>query len=181
MAMSLKPEKPSFDQLWAKLAGHVRFAISRHKSRDVALAADDLLQEVRLRVWQVYQGDRNSALNTSYYMKAINSAIIDSLRRYRGTLAHSIREESEDDSNRIDEIDAGEPGPDVLLEQEHREIRLANAIAGMPSMRARAVSLYLQGFSIPEIANLLACDENRAHNLTYRGIRDLKKRLSDPS
>lgn len=170
--------KPGFDQLWKTLAPHVRAAVSRHRSRDVALAADDLMQEVRIRVWTVYSGDRNSRLKTSYYYKVVNSAIIDSLRAYRGTLAHSVRSESdgeEDETALIERIGGEEQGPEGVFDERQRSTRLLEAIRQLPADRRRAVTLFLQGFSVPEIAELLGCDRNRAHNLAYRGVRALKE------
>ena len=169
-----------FDQLWKTLAPHVRAAVSRHRSRDVALAADDLVQEVRIRVWTVYSGDRNSRLKTSYYYKVVNSAIIDSLRSHRGTLAHSVRSESdggEDEPALIERIGGEEQGPDSVFDEQRRKTRLLEAIRQLPADRRRAVTLFLQGFTVPEIAELLGCDRNRAHNLAYRGVRALKELL----
>jgi len=174
--------KLDFDQLWQALAPHVRAAVSRHRSRDVALAADDLMQEVRIRLWKVYSGDRNSRLKTSYYYRVVNSAIVDSLRSHRGTLAHSVRSESdagEDEPALIERIGGEEPGPDRVFDEQHRKARLLQAIRQLPADRGRAVTLYLQGFSVPEIAELLGCDQNRAHNLAYRGVRALKESMGD--
>jgi len=175
--------KPDFDQLWKVLAPHVRAAVSRHRSRDVALAADDLLQEVRIRVWTVYSGDKNFRLKTSYYYKVVNSAIIDSLRSHRGTLAHSVRTETdgeEDEPALIERIGGEEQGPDQVFDEQHRQARLLKAIRQLPADRRRAVTLFLQGFTVPEIAELLGCDRNRAHNLAYRGVRALKDLMGDP-
>lgn len=172
------PGKPDFDRLWKVLAPHVRAAVSRHRSRDVALAADDLMQDVRIRVWTVYSGDRNSRLKTSYYYKVVNSAIIDSLRRHRGTLAHSVRSESDGDEDEpalIERIGGEQPGPDSVFDDEQRKTRLLEAIRQLPADRRRAVTLFLQGFTVPEIAELLGCDRNRAHNLAYRGVHALKE------
>lgn len=180
--MSRRRQKPDFDQLWKALAPHVRAAVSRHRSRDVALGADDLVQEVRIRMWTVYSRDRNSRLKTSYYYKVVNSAIIDCLRSYRGTLAHSVRtepDEADDESSLVERIDGEEPGPDRVFDEQRRSARLLAAIRQLPTDRGRAVTLFLQGFTVPEIAELLGCDRNRAHNLAYRGVRALKELMGD--
>lgn len=175
--------KPDFDELWRKLAPHVRAAVSRHRSRDLALGADDLTQEVRIRVWTVYKSDRNSRLNTSYYYKVINSAIIDCLRSYRGTLAHSARAEDragdEDETALIEQIGVEDRGPEAHFDQQQQRTRLLSALNRLPADRRRAVSLFLQGFTVPEIAELFGCDQNRAHNLTYRGVRALKDLMGE--
>ncbi len=47
--------------------------------------------------------------------------------------------------------------------------------------RTGAGALYLQGFGVAEIAELLGCDRNRAHNLAYRGIRALREMMDEES
>jgi len=174
--------KPDFDGLWRKLAPHVRAAVARHRWRDMALAADDLVQEVRIRVWTVYSRDRNSRLKPSYYYKVVNSAIIDCLRSHRGTLAHSVRAQhcpgDEDDGGLVEQIRNDDRGPEARVAEQQQRARLMAAIEQLPADRRRAVALFLQGFTVPEIAELFDCDRTRAHNLTYRGVRALKALMS---
>lgn len=167
-----------FERLWSQIAGHVRAAVARHRSRDVAIAADDIYQEVRIRVWEICQRDNNSSLNTSYYMRVVNSAIIDSLRRHRGTLAHSVRDYGTEGDDIIERIDGKQPQPDEHVHVIERGLRLRAAIAQLSPDRARAVALYLQGFNAAEIAELMQCDKHRAHNLAYRGARELKQKMA---
>jgi len=177
--------KPDFEELWRKLAPHVRAAVSRHRSRDVALAADDLVQEVRIRVWNVHAADRNSRLKPSYYYKVVNSAIIDCLRSHRGTLAHSVRLENhagdgdENEAALVEQIGSDQRGPDAHFAEQQQTSRLLAAIGQLPADRRRAVTLFLQGFTVPEIAELFGCERTRAHNLTYRGVRALKALMSE--
>lgn len=165
------PEKLNFDALWRDLAGHVRAAIRRHPAPDVAMAAEDIEQEVRIRVWQTLEGDKKGRFPAYYYYKVVNSAIVDSLRRYRGTMPRHRRE---GDDTALENPDMGnEPGPREAFGDIERKRQLEAAIDRLPRDRAKAVRLFLQGFSVPEIAELMACDENRAHNLAYRGKRAL--------
>src|SRR6056297_3220592 len=57
--------------------------------------------------------------------------------------------------------------------------RNSAAIRQLPPDRRRAVTLFLQGFTVLEIAELLGCDLNRAHNLAYRGVRALKESMGE--
>lgn len=166
----------SFEALWRRMAPHVRAAVSRHRSSDAALGADDLVQEVRIRVWNVYRGDRNSRFRASYYYRVVNSAIVDCLRAHRGTLPHGIRADDDQESgDALERVDSGVQAPDAVLERDRRGATLEAALDRLPTDRGRAVRLYLQGFTVAEIAELLGCDADRAHNLTYRGIRALKQ------
>lgn len=169
-------DKPDFETLWRALAPHVRIAALKRRSADPSLGVDDMIQEVRIRVWQVYSRDRKSVLRASYYYKVINSAIIDALRAHRGALAHSARAH-DDDGDPLDRIEADEPAPDRALDDDKRRAALNDALAALDDDQRRAVGLFLQGFTVPEIAELMHCKRDRAHNLTYRGIRALKKRM----
>ena len=177
--MSDDAPRPSFEELWQRLAPHVRAAVARHPSYDAALGADDIVQEVRIRVWNVHAGDTKARLGTSYYYKVVNSAIIDCLRAHRGTLSHSRRAGDDDPDGAVERIDSEVSGPDARHEDEQRRRRLRTAIARLPASRRRAVKLFLQGFTVDEIAELLGCNRDRAHNLTYRGVGALKRTMKD--
>ncbi len=170
-----KPRR-SFESLWQELAPRVRIAALRIRSRDPALDADDLLQEVRIRLWQVWQRDRKSQFSASYYFRAVNSAMIDALRRHRGTMPGAERV-FDPDQDHPERLESGEPDPSLQFDRAQLREQLETALADLPATRRRAVRLFLQGFTVPEIARLMGCDENRAHNLTYRGIRSLKQRM----
>lgn len=178
--MSSDENPPSFEDLWRRLAPHVRAAVARHPSRDAALDADDLLQEVYIRVWTVYRRDTKPRFVASYYYKVVNSAIIDCLRAHRGTLAHSRRAEDEDPAGAVERLGSPVAAPDAIALEDERTRRLDAAMERLPEARRRAVRLFLQGFTVDEIAELLGCDRNRAHNLTYRGTRALKNELGEP-
>lgn len=173
-------ERPGFEEFWRTIAPIVRAAVVRHPSRDAALAADDIEQEVRIRVWKVYCGDRKGRLGTSYYYRVVNSAIIDALRAWRGTLAHSQRAEENELGDPLTNVESDMPRPDQTIECGEKSARLRARVQSLPGSQQRAVALFLQGFTVPEIAELMGCDENRAHNLTYRGIRLLKQRMQTP-
>jgi RNA polymerase sigma-70 factor (ECF subfamily) len=179
--MSSQDKRPSFDEFWRRLKPHVRAAAARHPSRDAALGVDDLVQEVRIRVWKVYRRDRNSRLRASYYYKVVSSAIVDCLRAHRGTLSHATRADEEDPEGVVERIGAPDGGPDAAFAEAERAERLQAAIQRLPESRRQAVRLFLQGFTVDEIAELLGCDRNRAHNLTYRGTRQLKQDLNEES
>lgn len=175
--MSDPRTRQDFDILWHKLAPQVRLAVARYRWNDIALDADDLVQEVRIRVWEVLSRDRKSTLGASYYIKVVNSAIVDCLRKHRGTLGHGIRDNGASGEDPLDRMQAETPSPEALMQDELDGRRLQAALDALPTDRRRAVTLFLQGFTVAEIAALLNCDHNRAHNLTYRGVRALKQNL----
>ena len=175
--MTESREMLDFDALWRKLAPQVRAGVLRYRWTDAALGPDDLVQEVRIRVWEVLSRDTKSRLGTSYYIRVVNSAIVDCLRKHRGTLAHGIRDLGEPECDPLEQIEAGTPSPHEVMQSETDGRRLQAALDALPADRKRAVALFLQGFTVAEIAELLNCDIDRAQNRTYRGVRAVKQRM----
>ena len=61
----------------------------------------------------------------------------------------------------------------------YRELGAAvrECLLGANRDRRLAVTLYLQGHSVPEAARLLGWDAKRTENLVYRGLADLRQCL----
>jgi RNA polymerase sigma-70 factor (ECF subfamily) len=85
-------------------------------------------------------------------------------------------------------MDAGgiEPGAEQAAELPDPEERTAGRETGrairdclgrLVSPRRTAVTLHLQGHSIPEIGRLMGWDGKKADNLVYRGMADLRECL----
>jgi RNA polymerase sigma factor (sigma-70 family) len=55
--------------------------------------------------------------------------------------------------------------------------QLVDCLAGLNDARRRAVVLYLQDHTIPEIAALLGWDDKKASNTVYRGLEELREAL----
>ncbi|RMF42824.1 MAG: hypothetical protein D6753_06575, partial [Planctomycetota bacterium] len=53
-----------FEALWCRLAPHLRAALQRYRWTDGALSAEDLVQEARIRLWEVLSGDRKRRFGT---------------------------------------------------------------------------------------------------------------------
>jgi DNA-directed RNA polymerase specialized sigma24 family protein len=55
---------------------------------------------------------------------------------------------------------------------------LGNSMARLPENRRRAVVLHLRGYRTEEIAQRAGWSNAKARNLVYRGLSDLRQRLS---
>src|SRR5262245_13058377 len=137
-------------------------------------ARDDIVQVALMRVLDAAgsKGEGDGPLPSSYLRKAAYSALVDEIRRHRR------RRESvplEDDAARA--VPSERAGP----EQERAAAEIGRAIReGLGTLvrpRALAVTLHLQGHSVPEIARLLGWPLKRAENLVYRGLADLRETL----
>jgi RNA polymerase sigma-70 factor (ECF subfamily) len=112
-------------------------------------------------------------LSSSYLWRVAHSVLVDEIRRVRRR-----REQPLDDAPLTRQRAGGPPNPEK--EAEAREI--SQAIGGCLSRLVRprrlAVTLHLQGHSVPEAARLLRYGRKRTENLVYRGLSDLRRCLA---
>jgi RNA polymerase sigma factor (sigma-70 family) len=163
----------ALERLLAQFASRLRRVGLRTGLRDQDL--DELLQEVRIRLWRALQtGEKISTVTASYVYNTGRSAAIDLIRR---------RRESRDErvpAQETDELMIASPTPTQLDYVVSRETvdQLDAAISSLDVSRAVAVRLYLAGYPREEIGQLLGWTEPKTRNLIYRGLADLRSRLS---
>ncbi len=68
--------------------------------------------------------------------------------------------------------------PDTELMDREGAARILAAVEDMPQARRTAVKLYLAGYRREEIARMLQWSEARTRNLIYRGLDELRDRLT---
>ena len=155
----------------ARFASVVRVVAARYRlsSSD----RDDLVQEVRVRLWRALEVERIAALPASYLYRTATSAALDLIRRRRTT-----REDS------LDDVDPSEPrlaataaDPGQRAELSDLALRIERAIETIPESRRPVVRMYLAGYGSAEIGELMGWTEAKARNLLYRGLADLRQRL----
>lgn len=134
---------------------------------------DELLQELRIRLWRASErGEQIAALPTSYVYRASISAALDLLRRRR-TQAQELSvplEESDHQSKHTD-------GPEQDIAEAELADTVAAAVETIPASRRPVVRMYLAGYPREEIAALLGWSEAKTRNLLYRGLDDLREKL----
>lgn len=135
---------------------------------------DEVLQDVRIRLWKTKATDENlEALSASYLKKVAMSAAVDFLRRRRRWQGESI-----DDLTHGPDIPAALQVPSV---DHSNDAELAHcfelALAHLPRNRRLVVQLHLEGYSRDEIAALTGWTEAKVRNLIYRGLDELRLHL----
>ena len=74
---------------------------------------------------------------------------------------------------------APDPGPEERALSAEAKRRLAGALAKLRRKYRVALTLrYLDGLSVPEVAEALSCSEETARNVLYRGLKRLRTALS---
>lgn len=134
---------------------------------------DDVEQEVRIRLWQALERDRNAPFSASYIQKAVASAVIDAHRRAAVRATEPLPEPGDADAP----IEPGRPDRSASGDEEVRLLGLA--IGELPKRRQLPLRLHLQGFSLVEIAKLTSSSDEAVRKLVSRGLEELKTRLRE--
>lgn len=164
----------ALDTIVSRFATMVRSIGTRHRLSDADL--DEVIQEVRIRLWKTCTtSEQIRGLGTSYVYRTATSAALDMLRRRR---AHG--------GDRSDSVEAmagtlpdSGGAPDESVEASELEERVMAAIETIATSRRAVVRMYLNGYDREEIAALLGWSEAKTRNLLYRGLADLRARLTD--
>ena len=135
---------------------------------------DEVLQEVRIRIWRADPGgEQIGQLGASYVYRTAVTAALDLLRRRRRH--HS------DHTDPVDQYVELLPARQrVCREVEGVELsaRIMDAVDALHPSRRVPVRMYLGGYDREEIAGLMGWTEAKTRNLLYRGLADLRQRLT---
>jgi RNA polymerase sigma-70 factor (ECF subfamily) len=160
----------------AEFAAMVRRVGRQYRLSEADL--DDVLQEVRIRLWRVVSGGRGGEkieqVSASYVYRTSMSAAIDLFRRRRARGAE--RTVALDD---VEEPVSGAPDPSRSVEGAELAAQLAQAIDAITPSRRPVVRMYLAGYSREEVAAVMGWSEAKTRNLLYRGLADLRERLTE--
>lgn len=164
----------SLRDLLARHGARLRFLVEMHCGRDQGLDADDIEQEVRIKLWKALEGDKNLAAPASYIQKVVATTVVDALRRAQVRHAESIEDK---DESGFDASISGPLRPDSEAGRGQWAALLMQCIEELPERRRLPVQLALQGFTAEEVAGLTGASVAAAQQLCYRGIEDLKARM----
>ena len=157
----------------ARFASVVRVVAARYRLS--AADRDDLVQEVRVRLWRALERERIEALPASYLYRTATSAALDLIRRRR-----TMREDSLDDVDPAGlRFAATAADPEQRAQLSDLALGIERAIETIPESRRPVVRMYLAGYGSAEIGELMGWTEAKARNLLYRGLADLRQRLEE--
>ncbi|HET8945563.1 MAG TPA: RNA polymerase sigma factor [Candidatus Polarisedimenticolia bacterium] len=149
-------------------------AVVRVCPRWLAAHSEDIVQAAMVRVLSAARGrgEGNPDLSSLYLEKTAYSAMVDEIRRQRRR-----REDSADgDLERAGGGSDSDPESAVAAREVAEGLRAC--LAALPTPRKLAVTLHLQGHSVPEVAAILKWGTKTADNLVYRGLADLRRCLA---
>ncbi|HXE56949.1 MAG TPA: sigma-70 family RNA polymerase sigma factor [Gemmatimonadales bacterium] len=160
----------ALEQAVARFAAMVRHVGLRHRLSEADL--DEVMQEVRLRLWRARgTAEGLERIGSSYVYRTAVSAALDLLRRRR------TRQSS---AEPLDEVAAAATaGRDPAEELESSELarEVERVIETIPASRRPVVRMHLAGYPREEIAEMMGWTEAKTRNLLYRGLADLRAGL----
>ena len=160
---------PASDQLEGIRAVLVR-AVTRVCPAPLASRRDDIVQAALLRVAEILRrGEQDGIRHASYLWKAAYTATVDELRRTARRQEVSL----EEPDLRVDLL-ARAPGPEEETAGRETAAAIRGCLGRLIRPRRLAVTLHLHGFGAAETCRILGWDVKRVHNLTYRGLADLR-------
>jgi RNA polymerase sigma factor (sigma-70 family) len=152
-------------------------AVLRPEVRGVT--ADDVEQEVSIRLFNLIKSDREIENISSYIYRITANVIIDLARKnQKHTNETSMPDEKDEDDYRPDLISESLK-PEQQLANENLMHKVLAVIETLPEARRIAVKLRLQGFSIKEMSEMTGGSFYKAENLSKRAMTALKNKLKD--
>lgn len=166
------------DAQWTALAAAMTRAVRRQCPAWLSAQAPDIAQAALMKVMAAERKAGEPRTLSPYYLhRAAHSALVDEIRRRRSRPEVSLDEAPDEDSApRIEPQAGGTPETQASLRQLGDAIR--DCLRAIIRDRRLAVTLHLQGHSVPEAARLLNWDAKRTENLVYRGLADLRQCLT---
>lgn len=178
---------PAIEAVLMRFAAMVRRVGIRHGLSESDV--DEVFQEVRIRLWRARAEGSNRALDTipagpaageqissvgsSYLYRTAVSAALDVLRRHRRPREDALEDVGQEPAT------PARREPEQSLESSELAQQVARAIDTITPSRRPVVRMYLAGYTREEIAALLGWSEAKTRNLLYRGLADLRERLTE--
>ncbi len=162
---------PAIQQYLLRYNNLVRQTAARHGLSDDDI--DEVFQDVRIRLWRALQRrEKSDEIPASYIYRTAVSAALDLIRRRRARREQRL----EAVPNR--EV-VTEPRSERSLVSSELVDQVAAAVAALTPSRRPVVRMHLAGYHRDEIAASLGWTEAKTRNLLYRGLEELRTRLTE--
>ncbi len=173
-----RPPESAMD--YAQLHRDLVRAVDRVCPRWMVDRADDLVQVALMRVMEVQRKREGTAELSGFYLKKVAySAMIDEIRRLRRRQEVSLEGGGDEEEPVAYDPAAGDPDPERASAGRQVGRAIRDCLRRLVAPRRHAVTLNLQGHSVPEIGRLMGWTGKKAENLVYRGMSDLRGCLGE--
>jgi len=160
----------------ARFGARVRAQIVQQGLDRRGIDPDEIEQEVRIRLWRTLERDPEADLPASYIQRVVLSVLVDAVRRAEVRAAEPLPDDEQAFDGQLASTGAAPQRNAIAAEAASCVLK---AIATIPERRRRPLELYLQGFTVPEVAQLCELTFDAARKLVYRGLDAVKQQLRD--
>ncbi len=144
----------------------------------IGVTADDVYQEVSIRLIKILESDREIDNLSSYIYRTAANVIIDLARKHkRHTQDVALPGQDSDEQGYQADLVSQEAEPDQTVIDHEVQQQVLEAIETLPESRRVAVKLRLQGYSVKEMAEITGWPFYKAENLSKRAMAALKDKL----
>lgn len=162
-----------FEAVINRFSIFIKILIQRYDLPKKGVDPDDILQEVKIKIWKVLEDEKKINNFSSYIRKIVDSSVIDLLRKLKreeNILNHERQKIVSEQKSRY--------RTEIKLDKNLKKM-IAQAIDSLLESRRKVVKLFLLNMTIDEIAVLFNWSKDKTRNLLYRGLNDLKKILKE--
>jgi RNA polymerase sigma factor (sigma-70 family) len=162
-----------FGAILENYAQFLNIQVKKYDLQRYGLDPEDILQDVRIKIWKLIHEKRSVFSHGSYLKRIINSSVIDHLRKVRreNTL---LRQEKRKHIAEVAHSYSKEAAHKRMFEET-----VGKAVERLIDSRRQVVKLYLLSFSVQDISSYMNWSLDKTRNLLYRGLADLRKSLKN--
>ena len=172
-------DRAALDRLYDRYAGPT-YALLLRIVADRQLA-EDLLQEVFLRVWQragSYQVERGRAL--TWVLSIAHNLAIDEVRRQRRRPQEAEEREDANVTDLLTAVPTAEPGPEQLAWEGQRRAQIVEALQQLPEAQRILIELaYFEGYTQSQLAARLGEPLGTIKTRLRLGVQKLRGLLGE--
>jgi RNA polymerase sigma factor (sigma-70 family) len=167
-------KEKEFEEIFDRFSSFIRSSIYKFNPNKFGLEIDDILQEIKIKIWKIFRDEKNITNYSSYIKKVVDTSLIDQFRKFKREEGVYLFEKNK----QIAEHNNIYPSESLYGEMDIKDI-VGKAVEGLIETRKKVVKLYLLNLSLEEIALHFNWSKDKTRNLLYRGLADLKKILKE--
>lgn len=140
--------------------------------------AEDIAQQVFVRIWRSAPRYQPTAKFTTWLFKITRNLVFNELRRRKRHPAYSLDRSAEEDEPPLQLADQSSKEPDTVLLDEEMQTAIQRAIDGLPEVQRMAIILRrYDDISYEEIGEILALSVPAVKSVIFRARTELREKL----
>ncbi|MBL4661900.1 MAG: RNA polymerase sigma factor [Alcanivoracaceae bacterium] len=166
--------KSQVNKIFEQHHQHIIKAVAVLRPEVNGVTADDVEQEVSIRLLKLIKSDREIENISSYIYRITANVIIDLARKNQKHIKETSMPDEKDEEDYRPGLVSETLKPEEQLANENLIKRVLEVIETLPESRRIAVKLRLQGFSIKEMSQMTGWPFYKAENLSKRAWQHSK-------